>query len=73
MALNEATKQMYVLGKYTDQHGPTPLPSSFYRYDIEQDKWDMLVADTHSVGGPDLIYDHQMCKPRCCDRAVPVL
>ena len=35
--------------------------SSFYIYDIDQNKWVRITEDTFSMGGPRLIFDHQMC------------
>jgi hypothetical protein len=29
-------------------------------YDIELNKWTMVTDDTESMGGPKLIFDHQM-------------
>lgn len=30
-------------------------------YDIESGIWNLLTEDTKSVGGPYLIFDHQIC------------
>lgn len=30
-------------------------------YDIEQKRWHLICEDTAQVGGPKLIFDHQMC------------
>lgn len=35
--------------------------SDFYMYDIETNKWTMITDDTSAMGGPMLIFDHQMC------------
>ncbi len=37
------------------------LKSDFYMFDIEQRKWHLICEDTATVGGPRLIFDHQMC------------
>ena len=29
-------------------------------YDIETDKWTLITEDTGAMGGPKLIFDHQM-------------
>ena len=39
----------------------TFLQSDFYLYDIESNTWTLITDDTGSMGGPQLIYDHQMC------------
>lgn len=30
-------------------------------YDIESNKWLLIAEDTSVLGGPYLIFDHQMC------------
>nr|KAG5711490.1 hypothetical protein BaRGS_025917 [Batillaria attramentaria] len=32
----------------------------FYMYDIESGRWTLITEDTQSMGGPQLIFDHQM-------------
>lgn len=34
--------------------------SDFYVYDIEQSQWTLICADTNIMGGPKLLFDHQM-------------
>lgn len=34
--------------------------SDFYMYDIENNKWTQITEDTAALGGPRLIFDHQM-------------
>ena len=34
--------------------------SDFYMYDIESGKWTLITEDTAAMGGPKLIFDHQM-------------
>jgi hypothetical protein len=29
-------------------------------YEIEMDRWTLITDDTQSMGGPPLIFDHQM-------------
>lgn len=36
------------------------LQSDFYMYDITSGRWTLITEDTHTMGGPRLIYDHQM-------------
>ncbi|TPX40344.1 hypothetical protein SeLEV6574_g06658 [Synchytrium endobioticum] len=37
------------------------MESDFWRYDVATTKWTRISANTAADGGPDLIYDHQMC------------
>lgn len=37
------------------------LQSDFYLYDIESNTWTLITEDTGAMGGPQLVYDHQMC------------
>ena len=37
------------------------MQSDFYKYDIEKNQWSLITDDTSTVGGPLLIFDHQMC------------
>ena len=37
------------------------LQSDFYKYDIDKNQWSLITEDTSKVGGPMLIFDHQMC------------
>lgn len=37
------------------------LQSDFFVYDIESNQWTLITDDTASMGGPQLIFDHQMC------------
>ena len=38
----------------------SPFQSDFYMYDIETGKWTLITEDTGAMGGPALIFDHQM-------------
>lgn len=37
------------------------LQSDFYLYDTKLKTWLLICDDTSQVGGPGLIFDHQMC------------
>lgn len=37
------------------------LQSDFYVYNIESNRWTLISENTSLVGGPSLIFDHQMC------------
>ena len=36
------------------------IQSDFYMYDIPSRKWTLVTDDTHAMGGPKLVFDHQM-------------
>jgi hypothetical protein len=59
--MNERRGQMYTLGRFVDRRECHSPASDFYRYDIQSKSWTVLSRDTAADGGPDLIYDHQMC------------
>lgn len=62
MCIDEQEGHIYVLGKYVDTEARQVLSlrSDFFRYDIASNSWTLLSADTSQMGGPRLIYDHQM-------------
>lgn len=37
------------------------MKSDFYMYDIESNVWTLISEDTAHMGGPQLLFDHQMC------------
>jgi len=37
------------------------IQSDFYVYELDSNKWTLISDDTHAYGGPELIFDHQMC------------
>lgn len=55
-------KQIFTLGRYLDSAMRTTenLKSDFYMYDIGSGKWTLITEDTHAMGGPRLVFDHQM-------------
>ncbi|GLV40092.1 muskelin [Carabus blaptoides fortunei] len=63
MCLDTKRKQIFMLGRYLDvQYRCTDtLQSDFFMYDVESGRWMLIAEDTSSVGGPFLIFDHQMC------------
>uniref|UniRef100_A0A8D9A7M5 Muskelin n=1 Tax=Cacopsylla melanoneura TaxID=428564 RepID=A0A8D9A7M5_9HEMI len=63
LCLDPERRQIFVLGRYLDQQLRQPefLKSDFYQYDIDLNIWTLISWDTSSVGGPRLIFDHQMC------------
>ncbi|CAG8433639.1 10927_t:CDS:10 [Diversispora eburnea] len=63
MSLDPSTKQLYILGRFIGdiRGGHENFTSDFYRYNIKTNEWNLLCENTFSVGGPQLIYGHQMC------------
>lgn len=62
MCLDPERRQLFLLGRYLDtvRRNVEKLKSDFYVYDIDSDKWTLISDDTAAVGGPELIFDHQM-------------
>ncbi|XP_037789855.1 muskelin-like isoform X1 [Penaeus monodon] len=62
MCLDPERRQIFTLGRYLDSalRVPENLKSDFYMYDIENNKWTQITEDTAALGGPRLIFDHQM-------------
>ncbi|CAG2174665.1 unnamed protein product [Oppiella nova] len=56
-------KRIYTLGRYLDSsiRSVDNLKSDFYVYDIQSNRWSLVCDDTGAVGGPALVFDHQMC------------
>ena len=63
MCLDPQRKKIFTLGRYLDQNyrTATNVKSDFYVYDIESNKWQLITDDTADMGGPGLVFDHQMC------------
>lgn len=63
MCLDPERKKIFTLGRYLDSSARTTecLKSDFYVYDIDTNKWTLITDDTAAMGGPKLIFDHQMC------------
>lgn len=63
ICFDPSMRQIYVLGRYVDQESRanSNLESDFYRYDVERGIWSKVSGNTAAEGGPELIYDHQMC------------
>ncbi|XP_053982372.1 muskelin [Hylaeus anthracinus] len=62
MCIDPERRQLFTLGRYLDAQYRTPenLKSDFFVYDIESNNWTLISEDTGAVGGPQLIFDHQM-------------
>lgn len=64
ICLDPDRRQIFTLGRYIDSHcrpHRNLLKSDFYVYDIETNKWTLITEDTGAMGGPQLVFDHQMC------------
>nr|CAD7399137.1 unnamed protein product [Timema cristinae] len=62
MCIDPDRRQIFTLGRYLDMLCRTPgnLKSDFYMYDIDSNSWTLISEDTGEMGGPQLIFDHQM-------------
>jgi len=64
MVLDPQYRQIFVLGRYLERglrDTEANTRSDFYVYDILANKWTQITDDTSAMGGPNLIFDHQMC------------
>ncbi|CAB3372834.1 Hypothetical predicted protein [Cloeon dipterum] len=63
MCLDTEGRQIFTLGRYLDNQyrSSDNLKSDFYVYQIEAGRWTLINEDTSAVGGPQLIFDHQIC------------
>jgi muskelin len=63
MCLDPEGRQIFTLGRYLDNQfrNADNLKSDFYVYHIESRQWTLINEDTAAVGGPQLIFDHQIC------------
>ncbi|XP_052862317.1 muskelin isoform X4 [Anopheles cruzii] len=57
------SSQIFMLGRYLDSASRTEenINSDFYLYNTVTKSWFMICSDTSQVGGPQLVFDHQMC------------
>lgn len=63
VALYTTLRRLYVLGRYIDTESrasATAITSDFYYYDLERHTWTCVAPDVTVMGGPPLLYDHQM-------------
>ncbi|KAK6643717.1 hypothetical protein RUM43_005227 [Polyplax serrata] len=63
ICIDPERRQIFTLGRYLDNQFRTQenLKSDFYMYDIESNTWTLISEDTAHMGGPQLLFDHQMC------------
>lgn len=62
MVFDSNNSQIFMLGRYIDTKSreKEKLKSDFYLYDTKTNTWLLICDNTADVGGPQLIYDHQM-------------
>ncbi|KAK2151233.1 hypothetical protein LSH36_371g00004 [Paralvinella palmiformis] len=62
MCLDHERKQIFTLGRYLDGAIRTRenIKSDFWVYDIIRASWTLITEDTGAMGGPGLVFDHQM-------------
>ncbi|XP_055628729.1 muskelin isoform X2 [Toxorhynchites rutilus septentrionalis] len=63
MVYDSKNSQIFMLGRYLDSASRTEdnTYSDFYLYNTVSKMWFLICNDTAQVGGPQLVYDHQMC------------
>ena len=76
LTIDVQRKKIFSLGKYLDSnlrktfvgdHHPTAnqnqdhLKSDFFVFDILSNEWTLITEDTEGMGGPKLVFDHQIC------------
>lgn len=63
ICFDQTSRRIYLLGKYIDlqSRANVAADSDFYSYNCITNKWSKLSDNTFLEGGPELIYDHQMC------------
>lgn len=62
MAIDTQRKKIFILGRYVDFSVRTRdnVRSDFFVYDIESNSWQMITDDTFEMGGPRLLFEHQV-------------
>ncbi|XP_042910813.1 muskelin isoform X2 [Parasteatoda tepidariorum] len=63
MCLDPERKKIFVIGRYLDSQMRVPkyLKSDFFVYDIDSNQWTLITDNTAEMGGPRLVFDHQVC------------
>ncbi|KAI8368114.1 Muskelin N-terminus-domain-containing protein [Radiomyces spectabilis] len=63
ICFDPVSRSIFVLGRYVESLAisDTALESDFYRYYVDFDQWTKISHNTAQEGGPELIFDHQMC------------
>eukprot|EP00834_Sanchytrium_tribonematis_P001865 NODE_49_length_31687_cov_0.791123.p7 type:complete len:627 gc:universal NODE_49_length_31687_cov_0.791123:15432-17312(+) len=62
MLYNSNDNSLYVFGRYIDQESRSTasLQADFWKFSINNKKWELLSKDTQAENGPGLLFDHQM-------------
>lgn len=63
VAIQVALRRLYVLGRYIDTEARAnvnAISADFYYYDLDHHTWTCVSSDVTALGGPPLLYDHQM-------------
>ncbi|XP_062544151.1 muskelin isoform X2 [Armigeres subalbatus] len=63
MVYDTKNSQIFMIGRYLDSASRTEdnINSDFFLYNTISKTWCLISNDTAQVGGPQLVYDHQMC------------
>lgn len=63
MIFDPKSRQIFTLGRYLDgqSRAKEQIRSEFYLFDTMTETWMEICEDTSEVGGPKLLFDHQMC------------
>ncbi|CAO3610091.1 unnamed protein product [Cunninghamella echinulata] len=63
ICLDSSSRSIFVFGHVVDSHSSsiTSHTADFYRYFIDSNQWVKIDDHTANHGGPELIFDHQMC------------
>ncbi|KAI8333811.1 Muskelin N-terminus-domain-containing protein [Chlamydoabsidia padenii] len=66
ICFDPSSRSVFVFGRVVDSRSETVnainfLQADFYRYFIDTDRWEKLDDHTAANGGPELVFDHQMC------------
>ncbi len=64
MVIDAKRRQIFILGRYLERglrDRAQNIKSDFFKFEIDRNAWSMISEDTSKVGGPMLIFDHQMC------------
>lgn len=65
--LHISRRQIFLMGKFVEQEGRNVISSGagsalneLYTYNLNSREWNLICSDVFVMGGPPLIYDHQM-------------
>nr|XP_049700727.1 muskelin isoform X2 [Helicoverpa armigera] len=63
MVFDPVHRRLFTLGRYLDnaQRIPSNMNSDLHMFDVTTEEWSLVCHDTATMGGPRLVFDHQMC------------